>query len=158
MKIIKEGGHRLFEKDQETAQYVSKMLLDLETRGMDAVLEYSEKFDNWNPDSFELSQAEIDAAVAICDPTLIADTDYCQDNVRAFAEAQLATLQPLEMEIRPGVILGHRHIPVESVGIDIPAQEGHEGIDHDKFRTDFVDNRLDKMYVIRDDYGALGTA
>ncbi len=120
MKVIKEGGHRLFEKDQETAQYVSKILLDLETRGMDAVREYSEKFDNWNPDSFELSQAEIDAAVATCNPELISDTDYCQHNVRTFAEAQLATLQPLETEIRPGVILGHRHIPVESVGSYVP--------------------------------------
>ena len=51
---------------------------------------------------------------------LIRDTDYCQDNVRRFAEAQLATMLPLEVEIRPGVMLGHRHIPVNSVGSYIP--------------------------------------
>lgn len=120
MKCIKDGGHRLFEKDQETAEIVSAMLLDLEKNGMDAVRKYSAKFDNWTPKSFELSAAEIDAAIAGLDEQLLRDTDYCQANVRAFAEAQLATLLPLEVETRPGVVLGHRLIPVNSVGSYIP--------------------------------------
>jgi len=120
MKVFKSGGHRLFEQDRETAQYVSEMLKDLEENGMDAVRKYSAKFDDWNPDSFELSGEQIEAAIAELDEQAIADTDYCQANVRAFAAAQLTTLLPLEVEIRPGVVLGHQHIPVNSVGSYIP--------------------------------------
>ncbi|MCZ6888556.1 MAG: histidinol dehydrogenase, partial [Gammaproteobacteria bacterium] len=120
MKVVKEGDHRLFEKDRETSEYVAKMLLDLEQRGMDAVREYSKEFDQWEPDSFELSPTDVESAIQNCDPQLIADTEYCQNNVRAFAQAQLATLQPLETEIRPGIILGHKHIPVDSVGSYVP--------------------------------------
>jgi sulfopropanediol 3-dehydrogenase len=69
---------------------------------------------------FELSKADIDGAVASLDAQARADTEWCQANVRAFAEAQLATLRPLEVEIRPGVVLGHRHLPVQRVGSYIP--------------------------------------
>lgn len=120
MKVFKDGGHRLFEHDPETARVVSEMLADLEKNGMDAVRKYSEKFDGWSPDSFELSAAQIDQAISELDETTIQDTDFCQENVRAFAKAQLQTLLPLEVETRPGVILGHKHIPVRSVGSYIP--------------------------------------
>ena len=120
MRVLKQGGHRLFEKDQETAEVVTGMLLDLEKRGMDAVREYSERFDGWTPASFELTPADIRAAVDSLDRQAREDTAYCQANVRAFAQAQLATMLPLEVEIRPGVVLGHRHIPVNGVGSYIP--------------------------------------
>jgi sulfopropanediol 3-dehydrogenase len=120
VKLIKPGGHRLFEQDPETASVVSKMLLDLEKNGMDAVRKYSQQFDQWDPPSFRLSESEIQQGIAKVSERAIRDTDYCQGNVRAFAEAQLKTLLPLEVEIRPGVILGHRHIPVNSVGSYIP--------------------------------------
>lgn len=120
MKIVKEGGHRLFEEDVETAQYVQEMLQDLRKNGMDAVRKYSQKFDDWSPTSFELTKQQIDEAVSKCDEQLIQDTDFCQKNVRMFAEAQLKTLKPLEIEIKPGIILGHKHIPVSSVGSYIP--------------------------------------
>jgi len=120
MQIVKRGGHRLFEQDRETAATVSQMLLELERRGMDAVREYSRKFDGWDPPSFELSKEDIDEAVASLDRQARADTEWCQANVRAFAEAQLATMRPLEVEIRPGVVLGHRHLPVQRVGSYIP--------------------------------------
>ena len=120
MTIVKQGGHRLFEGDQETEGIVSGMLSDLEKRGMDAVREYSRKLDGWDPPSFELTAAQIRAATGQLDRQAIEDTAYCQGNVRAFARAQLATLLPLEVEIRPGVILGHRHIPVARVGSYIP--------------------------------------
>ena len=94
MKATKEGKHRLFEEDQETACYVAEMLRNLEKRGMEAVREYSRKFDNWDPQDFELSEGQIEEAIAKCDGQLIRDTDFCQGNVRKFAEAQLATLQP----------------------------------------------------------------
>lgn len=120
MKIIKHGGHRLLGNDPETASAVSGMLLDLEKRGMAAVRHYSEKFDNWKPDEFELNTKQIREIAEQLDPQVVADTHYCQHNVRGFALAQLETLQPLEMEIRPGVTLGHRHIPVNAVGSYIP--------------------------------------
>ncbi|MFW5743582.1 MAG: histidinol dehydrogenase [Spirochaetota bacterium] len=120
MQTIKDGGHRLFERDEETRAYIGTMLADLERRGMDAVREYSRKFDEWDPESFELSDAEVDEAIGRCDAQLVEDTDFCQANVRAFAQAQLQTMLPLETEIRPGVVLGHKHIPVGCVGSYIP--------------------------------------
>lgn len=120
MKIIKHGGHRLFENDQDTSRIVSEMLLDLERHGLDAVRKYSEKFDGWNPPSFELSAAEITAARERVEEEVIRDTEFCQANVRQFAAAQRTTLLPLEVQIRPGVILGHKHIPVGCVGSYIP--------------------------------------
>lgn len=120
MQTIKDGGHRLFERDEETRAYIGTMLADLERRGMDAVREYSRKFDEWDPESFELSDAEVDEAIGRCDAQLVEDTDFCQANVRAFAQAQLQTMLPLEAEIRPGVVLGHKHIPVGCVGSYIP--------------------------------------
>jgi sulfopropanediol 3-dehydrogenase len=120
MKVIKEGGHRLFEEDQETTRYVREMLDDLRKNGMDAVRKYSQKFDDWNPASFELSEQQIDEAIAKCDRQLVQDTEFCQNNVRAFAAAQLATMQPLEVEISPGIILGHKHIPINRVGSYVP--------------------------------------
>jgi sulfopropanediol 3-dehydrogenase len=120
MRMLKEGGHRVFEKDPETEQVVTSMLLDLEKNGMDAVRKYSQKFDDWNPDDFELNKNQIEETIEKLDPQLIADTDFCQANVRQFAEAQLKTLLPLEVESRPGVTLGHKHIPAGSVGSYIP--------------------------------------
>jgi len=120
MKMFKEGGHRLFETDPETVKVVSEMLSDLEKNGMEAVRKYSKKFDDWNPDDFELSEKQIDEAISRLDPQIIEDTDFCQANVRQFAQAQLETLLPLEVETRPGIILGHRHIPAKSVGSYIP--------------------------------------
>ncbi len=120
MKVIKEGGHRLFQTDPECAAIVSKMLLDLEQNGMEAVRQYSRKFDDWDPPNFELSPAQVDEAIALVEPQVVEDTDFCQANVRAFAQAQMATMQPLEVETRPGIILGHKHVPIKSVGSYIP--------------------------------------
>ena len=120
MKVVKPGGHRLFERDPETARVVSEMLIDLERRGMDAVREYSSRFDDWSPRSFELDRKQVEDAIGSLDRQAIEDTAYCQANVRAFATAQMATMLPLEVEIRPGVVLGHRHIPVGRVGSYIP--------------------------------------
>ena len=120
MILVKKGGHRLFENDPETARVVSEMLSDLERNGMDAVRRYSAKFDGLSPDSFELTPRKVDEILATVPEQVIRDTDFCQGNVRAFARAQFKTLLPLETEIRPGVILGHRHIPVNRVGSYIP--------------------------------------
>ena len=120
MKTIKQGGHRLFEKDPETAATVSAMLVDLEKNGMDAVRSYSRKFDGWDPPDFEMAQDDIGKAIAALPRQVVEDTLFCQDNVRRFAVAQRATMTDLEVELRPGVVLGHRHIPVDSVGSYVP--------------------------------------
>lgn len=120
MKIVKRGGHRLFEEDPETTRIVSEMLKELEKSGIEAVRTYSKKFDDWDPPSFELSEQDIEEAISKLPEQVVKDTAFCQANVRAFAEAQLSTMQPLEVELRPGVVLGHRHIPVRTVGSYIP--------------------------------------
>ena len=120
MRIYKNGGHRLFEKDADTAAIVSEMLLDLEKNGINAVRKYSEKFDGWNPPDFELSEVQISRAISALDKQTIEDTDFCQNNVRSFAKKQMETIRPLEAETMPGVILGHKHIPVNTVGSYIP--------------------------------------
>ena len=120
MKVIKEGGHRLFQSDPECAAIVTAMLLDLEQNGMEAVRRYSKKFDDWAPPDFELSAAQVEEAIAAVEPRVVEDTDFCQANVRAFAQAQMATLLPFEWKRFPGIILGHKHLPVKSVGSYIP--------------------------------------
>ena len=120
MKTLKQGVQRLFESDTETASVVSRMLLELERDGMDAVRRYSRQFDEWDPSSFRLTKQQIDEAIGQLSDQARRDTDYCQSNVRRFAEAQMRTMLPLEVETQPGVILGHRHIPVRSVGSYIP--------------------------------------
>jgi len=120
MKVVKNGGHRLFEKDPQTAAIVSEMLLDLEAHGMDAVRKYSRKLDDWDPPSFELTAGQIQQTISRLPEQAIRDTEFCQDNVRRFAQEQLKTLLPLEVELRPGVWLGHKHIPVNAVGSYIP--------------------------------------
>ena len=120
MKVIKSGGHRLFEADPDTARVVAGMLHDLEKNGLDSVRKYSRQFDEWDPKSFELTQRQIEEAIAGLPEQVVSDTAFCQDNVRRFAEAQLETMLPLEVEIRPGVVLGHKHIPVSTVGSYIP--------------------------------------
>jgi sulfopropanediol 3-dehydrogenase len=106
--------------DPDTACIVSEMLLDLERNGMDAVRKYSAQFDQWNPKSFEPTATDIQSGIDSLPAQVIADTDFCQANVRRFAAAQLTTMRPLEMEIQPGVVLGHKHIPVNAVGSYIP--------------------------------------
>ena len=120
MRIFKHGEHRLFERDPDTARIVSEMLIDLEKNGLEAARKYSQKFDEWGPPDFELGDAQVVEAIDRLEPQVIADTDVCQANVRRFAEAQLKTLLPLEVETEPGIVLGHKHIPVECVGSYIP--------------------------------------
>src|SRR5262249_6460364 len=120
MKIVKPGRQRLFEQDRETAETVTAMLLALEREGMDAVRRYSRQFDEWDPPEFWLTADQIQEAIARLSDQAVGDTDYCQSNVRRFAQAQMTTMLPLEVETQPGVILGHRHIPVNSVGSYIP--------------------------------------
>ncbi len=120
MQTLKTGTRQIMSRDVDTASVVSEMLSEIERDKMDAVRRYSQRFDNWNPPNFELSRVQVEEAIARVPPQVIADTDVCQGRVRKFAQAQLETLRPLQVEMEPGIVLGHRHIPVGSVGAYIP--------------------------------------
>ncbi|MCE2516468.1 MAG: histidinol dehydrogenase [Alphaproteobacteria bacterium] len=109
------------EDDAKTRAIVEQTLADIETRGDAAIRELSEKFDNYSPASFRLSQDDIDALIAEVAPRDMDDIKYAHDQVRNFAEAQRASMQDIEVETMPGVVLGHKNIPVQSVGCYVPA-------------------------------------
>ncbi len=108
------------EDDAQVRQVVETTLKDIETRGDTAVRELSEKFDGYSPESYRLSQAEIDALMAQVSERDMADLKFAQDQVRKFAQAQRDSMLDIEVEPMPGVILGHKNIPVQSVGCYVP--------------------------------------
>ncbi|MBO9451133.1 histidinol dehydrogenase [Tropicibacter sp. R16_0] len=108
------------EDDAKTRAVVEATLKDIETRGDTAVRELSEKFDNYSPASFRLSQSEIDALIASLTDRELADIKFAQEQVRNFAQAQRDSMLDIEVETLPGVILGHKNIPVQSVGCYVP--------------------------------------
>jgi len=99
---------------------VSEMLARIERDGVEAIRHYSRELDGWEPESFVVDEATIAAAEDQVDETLREHVAFAQAQVRAFATAQRATLQDLELETLPGVTLGHRHIPVGTVGSYVP--------------------------------------
>ncbi|WP_170342803.1 histidinol dehydrogenase [Ruegeria arenilitoris] len=108
------------EDDAKTRAVVEATLKDIETRGDAAVRELSEKFDNYSPASFRLSQDEIDDLIAQLSDRELADIKFAQEQVMNFARAQRASMTDIEVETLPGVILGHKNIPVQSVGCYVP--------------------------------------
>jgi len=104
----------------ELTQTVAGIIADVEDRGETAVRELSDKFDSWTPDAFRLTQAQVAEVVASVDPQTIDDIQFAQTQIRTFAEAQLASISDVEVETLPGVFLGHRNIPVASVGCYVP--------------------------------------
>ena len=109
------------EDDAKVKAIVEDTLGDIEARGDAAIRELSEKFDNYSPASFKLSDDEINALIAEVSPRDLDDIRFAQDQVRQFAEAQRASMTDIEVETIPGVILGHKNIPVQSVGCYVPA-------------------------------------
>ncbi|WP_434401553.1 histidinol dehydrogenase [Planococcus sp. 11815] len=122
VKVLKAGksAEEVSANDSKVSQIVAEALKDVETRGDAAVRELSEKFDKWAPESFRLSDAEINEIVSKVPGSVIEDIKFAQKNIKAFAEAQLDSLNDVEVEQIPGVILGHKNIPVNSVGCYIP--------------------------------------
>jgi sulfopropanediol 3-dehydrogenase len=121
-KILKQGMSRdhAQETDTKVRTTVENILKDIEQRGDAAVRELSERFDKWSPASFRLSLAQIEELIASLPEQVIADIQFAQAQVRRFAEAQRAALLDIEIETLPGVTLGHKNIPVNSVGCYIP--------------------------------------
>ncbi len=108
------------EDDAKTRAAVEGILADIEKRGDAAVRELSEKFDNYSPASFRLNAAEIDDLIAQLSPRELEDIKFAQEQVRNFAQAQRDSMLDIEIETMPGVILGHKNIPVQSVGCYVP--------------------------------------
>ena len=103
------------------SEVVKNTLKVIEEKGDSAVRECSEKFDNYSPKSYKLSSAEIDGLIANVSDRDMKDIKFAQEQVRNFAQAQRDSMQDIEVETMPGVILGHKNIPVQSVGCYVPA-------------------------------------
>jgi len=108
------------EDDANTRQVVEQTLADIEARGDVAVRELAQKFDNYTPASFKLSDQEITDIMAKVSDSDMADIKFAQKQVRDFAQAQRDSMLDIEIETMPGVILGHKNIPVQSVGCYVP--------------------------------------
>jgi sulfopropanediol 3-dehydrogenase len=107
--------------DAEVSEIVKNTLRSIEDRGDEAVREFAEKFDNYTPKSFKLTQTEIDNLIKQVSTQDLEDIKFAQVQVRNFAQAQRDSMKDIEVETMPGVILGHKNIPVQSVGCYIPA-------------------------------------
>jgi len=108
------------EADRKVRHTVEAILDDIAARGDAAVRELSAKFDKWEPASFRLSNAEINDLIGTLPDQVIEDIKFAQAQIRRFAEAQKAALKDIEVETLPGIRLGHKNIPVSSVGCYVP--------------------------------------
>ncbi|MBU3739374.1 MAG: histidinol dehydrogenase, partial [Rhodoferax sp.] len=106
--------------DVQVRATVERILGDIERRGDAAVREYSRQFDGWDPASFTLSQADIQAAIRKLSPREVDDIRFAQAQIRHFAQVQRDSMKDVEVETLPGVVLGHRHIPVNAAGCYVP--------------------------------------
>ncbi|MCU0908192.1 MAG: histidinol dehydrogenase [Rhodobacteraceae bacterium] len=119
LKIVRSATARA-EDDAKVRVTVEGILKDIETRGDAAVRDLALKLDGYAPPSFRLTPSEIDAAMQKVRTRDMEDIRFAQDQIRRFAQAQRASITDIEVETLPGVILGHRTIPVQSVGCYVP--------------------------------------
>ncbi len=122
IRYIKRGKtvEQKADADAKVQAVVRGILADINERKDAAVRELSQKFDNWNPDDFKLSSAQIQRVISSLPEQAIFDIKFAQAQVRNFAQAQRAALQDIEVETLPGVVLGHKNIPVNRVGCYVP--------------------------------------
>lgn len=122
IQIIKSGKPAAIKADlnAQVRATVEGILSDIESRGDAAVREYSAKFDKWSPESFRLTPAQIDACIASLSAQTLDDIQFAQTQIRNFAQIQRDSMKDVEVETLPGVVLGHRNIPMNSVGCYIP--------------------------------------
>ena len=106
--------------DAKVRETVEDILGQIEARGDAAVRDLSQKFDNWSPQEFKLSPQDIERAISQVSKRDLEDIKFAQAQVRNFAQKQKDTMLDLEVETLPGVILGHKHIPVNSIGCYVP--------------------------------------
>lgn len=122
MEYLKRGkpADERSQDDAKVREMVEATLKDIETRGDDAVRELSKKFDDYTPTSFRLSDDDVEALMNKVSARDMADIKFAQDQVRHFAQAQRDSMLDIEVETLPGIVLGHRNIPVQSVGCYVP--------------------------------------
>jgi sulfopropanediol 3-dehydrogenase len=108
------------DRDDQVRQTVEQILSDVDTRGDAALRDYSERFDQWSPDSFRLSADDIASCYEELSDQVIGDIKFAQEQIRNFARAQKDALLDVEIETLPGVTLGHKNLPVNSVGCYVP--------------------------------------
>jgi len=122
VKVLKasRAAEAVAADDAKVRSTVEHLLADIAARGLAAVREMSVRFDGWDRDDYRLSQAEIEACVAQLTPRDLDDIRFAQTQVRNFAEHQRAALHDIEVETLPGVVLGHKNVPVEAVGCYVP--------------------------------------
>ena len=120
MQIVKDAASAATGSVHEVPDLVRGLIDEVRDGGDAAVRGLSERLDHWAPVSFRLSDAEIAAIVNNVPAETLDDIRFAQTQIRRFAEAQLATMHDLQVETIPGVVLGHRHIPVDSVGCYVP--------------------------------------
>ncbi len=122
IQYLKEGRSAADAKADQSKvrQTVEKILAEIELRGDAAVKELAQKFDKWERPNFRLSPDEIDAAVREVPESTLDDIRFAQTQIRNFAQRQRSALQDVEVETLPGIVLGHKNIPVNSVGCYVP--------------------------------------
>ena len=119
IKISKSEGEKL-EEDINVRTVVEKTLKEVDVKGDKAVRELSKKFDNFDRSNFLLTESEIGAAMQKVSTRDMEDIKFAQNQIRRFAEEQMNSMSDVEVETLPGVILGHKNIPVQSVGCYVP--------------------------------------
>ena len=119
-EYLKQTPMHSEDASEEVRRTVAEMLQRIERDGEAAVRYYSRTLDGWSPESFVVEPATVEAAAAQVEPQLAEHIAFAQAQVAGFARAQLATMRDLDVETLPGVTLGHRHIPVASVGAYVP--------------------------------------
>lgn len=119
-EYLKQGWPEKVERSTEVAETVSRILSDVEREGLPAVRHYSQQLDQWDPDSFVVPADQVAKAAAEVGDELAGHLEFTRSQVERFATEQRATMTDLEVETQPGVVLGHRHIPVASVGSYAP--------------------------------------
>ena len=133
---LKEAKPSPKEDLSEVRETVREILESVKNEGVEAVRRYSKNFDNWAPDSFKITSDEIKAAKSKLPTTMVEDIDYCQAQIRNFAEEQMKRLVDFEVETLPGVFLGQKVIPVASSGSYVPGEVSHVGLGpHDRDHT-----------------------
>ena len=122
VRYLKQGmsGDLIADHDAQVRQTVEEIIEQIGTRGDVALREYSERFDRWSPDSFRLSADDIDGCYRQLSAEVIEDIKFAQAQIRNFARAQRDALVDVEVETLPGVTLGHKNLPVNSVGCYVP--------------------------------------
>ena len=122
IRYLKQGkdAQARSEDDAKVRHTVEGILKDIELRGDVAVRAYSEKFDHWSPENFRLSPAQIEQAVKSLSGRELDDILFAQKQIRNFAQIQRDSMRDVEVETMPGVVLGHKNIPMNAVGCYVP--------------------------------------